>query len=270
MSEILELLSNNDTAFSKIKLLSGQSIQYKGWNVESEKNFLYAIDGINKENDELVTNEVIKLMGTSVDAKEKLKDLSKNDLLYLLYEMRLKAKGNKIEMSYRCTNQECPTWMKLPKKQAEKMGIEGIGRELLTETIILDKDVVTKPLDQTPIVIRDNLKLYPKEVSFEIQRVLENKYIKGDEETAELQKFKWEFMINSIKGVEFGDKKEDNLDKTYVEKILFRLEPKERDLLETELGERISQFKLNKKGKCNGCGKESNLVPSDMFRFLVF
>lgn len=268
MSELLKLIE--EPGYQTIKLLSGKSLDIRGWLMKEEKDFLFAVETRMDDRDLLIT-EALKLAKKCI-AKENHKsfdELSRNDLVFTLAQMRKLSKGNEIDFSYRCSNDKCSDWMEFNEQQREQMdGAVGQGRTLLESKISIDDDIIYGDFNTKPVKL-ERFNVLLKEVSYTVQRKLEKKYIKEDE--VSLNAFNFDFVMASIAGIEIPEGKviDDFTDEELI-KFIDSLPPSEFQLLTDGVADGVSEFTLSKKVKCPLCKNESEVVYDELFSLMVF
>ena len=253
--------------FEKLKLLSGKSIGYVGWDVKQEKEFLFGLESKEDDND-FITESCVRLIKTCIDSEEVYNNLSRSDLLYLLMNMRKKAKGSKIEFNYFCTNDQCKDFREHSEENKKKTGRKGQGLSAHISEIDLETDdVKIKTLSKKPLVI-DKFKFTFKDISFTEQKELESKFITKD--NLELNEFFYHFILHSIKTVEIEEEKITDFTFEDLDELIESLNAGEYKKLSEGIKERMSKFNISKKVKCPMCENESTITYENLFSILVF
>lgn len=256
-----------ERSYERIKLLSGKSIGYHGWDVKQEKEFLFQLES-KDDDDDFVTECCIQLMKSCIDSPEVFDNLSRADLLYLLMNMRKKSKGSKIEFSYYCTNNKCVDFKEYSKEDKEKTGREGQGMTANLSEIDLDsEDITIKNISNKPVKVGEKYKFFFKDISYSEQRKLEEKYIEKDQQ---LKKFLYNFILNSIKKVEIGEDKIDNFTTEDLNDLVESLSAGEYEELSKGIKNRMSKFIISKKVQCPLCEDKSTVMYDNLFSILVF
>ncbi len=252
--------------FIKVKLLDGTAVNVRKWVMNEEKDFLFAIETRGREDNDIMIEESINLARRCVEKPAVIDKLSKNNLLYLLSEMRKLSKGDQISFQYRCVNEKCPDWIEYPPERVEKEGVKGGGNTLLDGRIDLDTDLTTKAFVDKPIKIRD-FKFHIKEVPYIIQKEMDSKYLSK----LQLNEWNYEYVLASIKAIEpEKDKKITKFTRDELIGFLGQLTSDEFKTLSDSIGENISEFAIKKKVKCPMCDNETDIVYEELFSLMVF
>lgn len=268
-----------DENFQKINLLSGKEIGIRGWKMKEEKDFLFVVE-TQMDNKNLLIDECLKLARRCVDDLKLFDNLSRNDLVFLLSQLRKISKGAEIDFAFRCVNNKCPDWVEFNEEEKEKSGLEGRGETPYDEIINLETHLTTKEFDSKPIKI-GNFKFYPKEIPFHIQRKLESDFLEKKEEKGkegeekktpaiQLNKFNYNFVLNSINIIEIENNQIEEFSNEELMKFIDNLSPNDFLKLSDKLGDRIGEFSINKKAVCPSCKNESDIIYEEMFSLMVF
>lgn len=267
MSALNKYITKPD--FIKIKLLDGQSIGIRKWLMGEEKEFLFAIESRGSDDSKVMIEESLNLARKCVDKPDKLEKLSKHNLIYLLSELRKLSKGQLIDFTFYCMNDECDDFVKFSPEMAEKEGIKGQGRTAFEAKIDIgsDKDVTIKRFDAEYIKI-DDFKFFIQEVPYSIQSVLDEKYLPD----LRLNEWNYNFVIESIKSIEpKGEKKIV----TFTREDLIKFVDNQLDAelfkkLSDSIGDKLSDFSIKKEVTCPMCKTSSEVVYNEIFSLMVF
>ena len=98
---------------------------------------------------------------------------------------------------------------------------------------------------------------------------MEKEYIKEDD--LSLNRFNYDFVINSIAGIELAEGKiiEDFTEEELI-KFVDSLVPSEFQKLSDGIISKVSEFSLSKKVSCPLCKNESEVVYDELFSLMVF
>lgn len=258
-----------EESFQKLKLLSGKSIGIRGWKMKEEKDFLFSIEA-NPDDKAFLIKECVRLGRNCVDNQELFDTLSRNDILFVLTNLRKLSKGGTIDFTYRCVNPKCPTYDEHNEQQRKDTGMSGMGRIPYEAKLDLEKDLITRPFDPSPFKI-DKYTFHVKELTFTHQMEMEKEYF-SDEAQSNIRKFQHYFMLESIKKLEVeGD------DEVYEPPNIQELD----DLIDTfspgkaeEMGDKIvekrSSFTIEKTVICPQCQFETEVLYEELFSIMVF
>jgi hypothetical protein len=232
-----ELIKENETFFEVN--LHGKKLYFRRWKVKDKKEFLLqATNDNNIKNFQLA----LKLLKSLIkDKKFKLETLPKEDIFYILTEIKKQSDGNEIEVITTCPN--C-----------------GAENEVIID---LNNDVDYKPMDYKPITLNDKYQFNIKPVDMLTQLKLEEKY---KDETA---KYNYYFLIECINSIVFEDKIYNNFSKKELEDFIDNLDFQDFEKLYTELSEKLGYCIITTSSVCEVCKKENNLLISDPFVFLT-
>lgn len=258
--------------FQKIKLLSGRSIGIRGWLMKEEKEFLFAVETKQKDK-ELVINECLKLAKKCVDNQELFDTLSRNDLLFILAQLRKLSKGSEVDMSFFCASPKCPDWMEFTEKEQKETGRRGRGRIPHEDIIDIEKDAEIQYADfSKPIELKLNTKIFKfflKEIPFNKQFDLEKEFL-NDKENIRLNEFNWNFVMNMIDKVQIGEEvHSESTDEQKLE-LLELISPKEFKKMNDKIIEMSSRFLINKTVKCPKCEYETEIIYDELFSLMIF
>ncbi len=267
MSEGLSQFTQEDK-FDTIKLLSGKSVGVRKWRMKEEKDFLFAIETKLDDQDHMI-NECVNLAKKCVDKPVMFEHFSRNDILNILRDLRIISKGQEVDFTYHCVNEECPTFRVFDEKKQEETGLKGQGNIPLEAIVDLKADLKLKVFDPKPVIVGD-YKIYPKEISWTQQRTLETRFIDLKKQKYELNKFNWHFIMSCISAIEKDEKKIENFDNVELEQFLDNLSTDEFNKLSDGIGLRLSEFSVDKKVRCPDCGNESDVIYEELFSLLVF
>lgn len=230
---------NEDDNFSQVELLSGKKIGIKPWKVKEEKDLLFAVEG--QTDTEAGRKEIIKMIKRCVDNEGLFETLSNVDYVYLLSKLRKASKGNKIEYTYNCT----------------KCGFE------LSDDVLLDKHIVSKPFTGGVIKIRDDLTFATKEVSFKEYDALKQKYPKSSE-------YNYNFIVKSIESFAFKGEAYTEFTEAELIESLDTLSSTEFEKLAEFVSKSVAEISLEKKLTCGVCKNEMDVEFGDLYYFLAF
>ncbi len=252
--------------YVKIKLLDETSANIRKWVMEEEKDFLFAVETRGRENDEITIEESLNLAKRCVETPEIVDKLSKNNLLFLLSELRKLSKGSNINFQYRCVNDKCPDWDEFTPEVAEREGMKGRGNTLLDGIVDLGKDLTTKSFNNKPIKIGSFL-FHIKDVPYLIQRKMDKEYLPE----LRLNQWNYDYVLASIDKIEPEPEKIiSEFTREELIEFMGQLSSDEFKKLSDTIGDQMCEFKINKKVKCPICENESDVVYDEMFSLMVF
>jgi len=272
MSENNELLQyiQSDDVFQKVKLLNGKSIGIKAWKIKQENQLLFSIE-TNSDEKGFVVEQCIQLIRKCVDNKELFDSLSRNVLLDLLVKVRKISKGETIEITYRCNNVDCSTFVKFPEEVQKVRGRIGQSNIELNGMIDLNSDIDSEPFDDTPVELPRFIFRF-SESPYLHQRELEDELLFG--EKPQLNKFNYELLLSSIFEIEVKTAEENKVisgfDRNILETFIDTLSTAEYTELLSGFVEKISKFELKKEVGCPSCGKSQEILYDNIFSLLVF
>jgi hypothetical protein len=237
--------------------------------MKEEKDFLFSVES-NPDDRTFLINECVRLGRNCVDNMELFDTLSRNDLLYILTQLRKLSKGGTIEFTYRCVNPECSTFVKNDKETEEKTGIPGAGNIPYEARLDLEEDFVVTFFNSEPFKI-GKYTLYVKEMSFTEQMELEKEYL-GDEKKISIRKFQHYFMLHSIAKIEVEGDEEvyENPTIEELDALVDTFSPKESAEMDEKIVERKTSFGIEKKVTCPACQHQSDVVYEELFSIMVF
>lgn len=258
-----------EESFQKLKLLSGKSIGIKAWKMKEEKDFLFSIEA-NPDDKTFLINECVRLGRNCVDNQELFDTLSRNDILYVLTNLRKISKGGTIDFSYRCNNPECSTYEKFNKEKQKETGMPGAGNIAFEAKLDLDTDLVTEPFKDEPFKL-GKYTFHVREMPFSEQMELEMKYF-SDEKNSSIRKFQHYFMLNSIKKIEIegDDEVYEPPDIEDLDALIDSFSPVDSTKMDDEIIDRRSSFKIEKKITCPQCQHETSVIYQELFSIMVF
>lgn len=236
----------NEFSYTQIDLPSGKKIGVKPWTVKEEKSLLFAVEGINNHVDG--QKEVVKFIEKCVDNPSLFKTCSNTDCISILLTLRKLSKGCKIEFSYNCTG--------------ELDGGKLCGFELHSE-LDLNTNVNVKNFDSSPIVVREDLTLTIKEVSFSVFESMIAKYNTASE-------FNYNFILESIDAISYKGEVFESFTREELVDFIDQFSSNEYDLVLTTLEQRSAEIVLSKDVKCGRCGHMNHVAFGDLYNFLAF
>jgi hypothetical protein len=232
---------NEEESFTQVTLLCGKNIGIKPWRVREEKDLLFAIEG--QTDTESGRKEIIKMIRRCVDNQDLFDSLSNADYAFLITKLRQLSKGNKIEYTYTCSNPKC----KLE----------------LSDDVLLDKNLITKPYTGGVVKIREDLSFSTKEVSFKEYDALKAKYDKTTE-------YNYHFILKSIESFAFKGEAFTEFTEADLEVALGTLKSEEFDILGKFINESVAEISLEKKLVCGKCKNVMDVQFGDLYYFLAF
>jgi len=266
MSKITEYTKNKRN-FQKIKLLSGRSIGITHWLVKEEKELLFNVE-MQPDNKELLINESINLIKNCVDKKQMIDKLSKNDIIFILVQLRKISNSKQVDFKFTCQNTKCPSFITFSPEKQQETGVTGRGTEEIVDNVDLKEDIVSSPFKSDNIAI-GNIVFTPKELSYKTQRELETLYI--NEDKLQLNKFNYNVILNSIASVTIGDDKMSDFSKGELSDFIDNnLKMEDFKRLSEQLNEQMSTFKIEKKVSCPVCKNETKVVYDELFSLFLF
>jgi len=253
--------------FQKIKLLSGKSMGITHWLVKEEKELSFNVE-MQPDNKELLIDESLNLIKNCIDKKQIFDKLSKNDILYILVQLRKISNSKSVEFQYTCQNTKCPSFITFSPEKQEATGQKGQGTEVVRDEVDLEKDINSKPFKNDNIAI-GSFVFTPKELPYKIQRELEKQYI--TEDLLQLNKFNFNVILNSIAAVTIGDDKMSDFSKGELSDFLENnLKIEQFEQLSDNLNDQMSSFKIEKKVQCPACSNETEIVYDELFSLFLF
>ena len=235
-------LINESIVFQKIQLPSGKSVSIRGWKVKEEKELLFAAEKI-EDNDIEKAKVVASFLKSCVKEKNIFDQLSENDLKKMSIEIRKLAKGDEVEYTARCSNEEC-----------------GYTYD---DVLKLSKSEKIKEFDLTPLKLNDDLTIAFKDLALDKFIELRSKYL---EEPAKLIFY---YLINSIEAITYQGQTYVDFSEEEIENFIDQLTSNDLTKMYEEYEKRVSSVKLEKKNKCKKCGIETPVVIEDILSFLI-
>lgn len=233
------LPTNNEHSYTQEILLSGKKIGFRPWRVKEERELLYAIEGMENQNDS--RKEIIKFIRKCVDNQSSFDSLSPTDQVYLLLKMRRMSKGSNIEFKYKCD--EC-------------------SFELISEVSVND-NIITKPFDSTVVKLSKDLSITLKEVPFIIVDQIREICTKQEE-------YRFEYLLHSIDSIAHNKIVYEDFTIDELRDYIDCLTSLDWALLKKKLSESSAEIKLEKELKCLRCGNINHVRFGDLYHFLAF
>jgi len=269
MSDLSKYIDQSDVVHQKTKLLDGRSIGITGWKVKQENALLYAIETSADNDEDSVITHCIDLARKCVDDIELFNTLPRNTLLHLISQIRKMSKGGEIEMTFMCTNPDCPTFVKHDEATVARTNILGMGSVPFETVIDIDQDIEIQEFNKEPIVT-DKFTFVIEECSYPIQQGLEKLYL-HEEGKISVSKFNYEMLLACIKEV-IPIEGEPIIDFNIEElrAVMDDMEPKVMEKIGKEFAEHLSDYKITKKAICPQCQDPTDLTYDNVFGMLVF
>lgn len=186
--------------YSKRKLKSGKVVDIKPWTMEEELNILYAVEDFEANQDYMILlDNIIDLLQNQVKDIE-VKNLSKFEVHDLITVLRKISKGSEVTVPYKCSNTECPTFIKYSPEKAEETGEEGIWNDEYNKAVKVEEAIVKNVKFMPELTIGD-FKFIMKELSFGEEFDLEKDIITEESKITDIKKYglkRFEASIDKI------------------------------------------------------------------------
>lgn len=214
---------NQELNFTDFKVLSGREVSARRWKVGDKKYLLIDLEEADKDKDQskiAINKFLASLLG---DSKEMAK-LSRNDILYLLCELRKMSEGPTIDFGVTC--KKCETE----------------NQDLIFD---LTEDVKFKPFDDEPITFGNDMR-------FQLQEIPEKKRMKLLENAnGSRVKFNFDILYHSIKSVMYKGEAYNNFTEEELTNFLDGIDDvKAFEKMVDEIKAKISEFKVEKVVTC--------------------
>lgn len=230
-----------DINYIKVKLPSGKLIGVRGWKVKDEKDLLFILDSENNI-EEKKEKHIVDFLSKCSDNQVEFNKLSEQDIRKFAIEARKLSKGDGIEYNYQC-----------PHCKAKSF-----------DEVKLSKAEVTKSFDNTPAVITDELTVVFKDISFNKDEELYEKYKESS------AKYRFYSILNSIEGITYKGETYTDLKDSNIEEFLDNFESDDLSKIYDEHDKRVSSVEIERKIICLQCTKEIIMEFGELKSFLVF
>ena len=232
-------INENNVGFTQIDLLSKKKIGIKQWRVKEEKALMFAVEGIEREEDGI--KEIVKFTRTCCDNEKTFDSLSRANVVYVLAQIRKKSKGKTIE--YNCSCEKC----KLD----------------LIDEVDLSTDLKTKKFDQTPIKIGDDLVITIKEVPVSKLELLSEQFKKVTE-------YNFNFILASIDTIAFKGEVFEEFSEQECSDFIDELDSNSFKELVKKVNEAQADVSIGKSLVCGKCKTENFVMLEGLESFLAF
>lgn len=229
----------NESSFTQETLLSGKKIGFKPWRVKEERELLYAIEGMDNQNDS--RKEIVKFIRKCVDNQSTFDNLSPTDQVYLLTKLRRSSKGSTIEFKYPC----------------DKCSFELIGNVSVVDNLIIKK------FENKPIVVNKDLTITIKEVPFE-----DVDYLK--ENCTKLAEYNFEYLLRSIDSIAYKKIVYEDFNLDEIRNFVDELSSEDLKVISNKIEEASAEIKLEKEITCERCKTVNKVRFGDLYHFLAF
>jgi Zn finger protein HypA/HybF involved in hydrogenase expression len=233
---------NENQSFTSIELPSGKKIGIHPWRVKEEKELLFALENLDKEDAQYQINskkEMFKFIAKCVDG-DKFNELSSTDLLKISSELRKMSKREYIDFTYTCPH----------------CNFKDESR------VDLNKDLKVKKFDNSQIKIGD-LSLNIKEPSHtELLTIID----KSDESGL---RFEYLYVLYSVLSFIYKDELFQGFTIEELGEFIDGMSTNDYELLNKEIIARMASVEIQKKYKCIKCKKEVEVNFGDLYDFLI-
>jgi len=230
---------NENVFYKPIELLSNKKIGIKPWKVKEEKNLLFTVEGIEKDEDARV--EIVKFIKSLCDDEKIFNTLSKANVVYTLSQLRKQSKGTVIEYNYDCQKCQFP----------------------LTDEVNIEKDMTTQKFDSTPIKIGTELVFGIKEVSDTDTTNLRKKFVKNTE-------YNFNFIIKSIDTIAHKGQVYEEFSEAELIEFVDGMESLDFEELCKKIIAAQADVSIEKTLTCGKCKHVNEIVFGELESFLAF
>lgn len=223
----------------KETLPSGKKVEYRPWRVKDEKELMFAIEGV--EDRDKILPYVIELLDNCLNEID-IQTLSSVDILAFAIEVYKRAKGEEVEIFYRCPHCD--------KRPSDPFIMN------------LNESVTIKPFNESEFEIGDYLFKF-KELPYKQQVAIAEKYKDS------VQKYRFFQMITSLESVILDGETYNHFTEKEAEDFFDDMEIKEFEELVDKFEEIYSDLIISGTTKCILCGGDVRVYIKDIVDFFV-